>query len=506
MTFNWRSAYSAFLSILAIGLLAWSIFQMPTYNPLLSFFLILLLAVLTQSTVTSLVGGMVSVSVSSAISLAAVPLYGPVAGALVAMAAEVGLWFISIRTDNPGWKRAAERLGVNAGMNGTAAFLAGMVLQTTAQWLGADTLLGQTIPWLLAALVGDQVNLWLLTVIIYLAHGVRPYEVWKENRWAIPINVLVMSVGGGLLSLAVQQFGLLGVAIFFLPIVLSSYSFRLTANATKKQMAELEEMVALRTQALADANEQLADTNQQLADTNLQLADANQELKTLQREKDAFLAVLTHDMRTPLTSIRGYASILRDREMPPDQIGKIAQVILRSQDTLLEIVNNILEIEKLQSGTPVLLEYSQFDLAQLLKTTAESLEAAALEKEIRLECHTEPVSIMVRADMKKIQRVLLNLISNAVKYTPEGGKVKVEGAINSSYVMVNVVDTGYGIPADELPFIFNRFTRVKKHQAIAVGTGLGLTIVKSLVEAHNGEIVVQSQEGVGSTFTMKLPL
>jgi signal transduction histidine kinase len=480
-----RAGYSGVLSLLGVLFVSWGLLQLPTYSPLLTYIFLIFLAVLTQITMIYLVGGTAIVSVSTAISFAVVPLYGPVAAALVAAVAEIGLWVISIRTDKPPWKQAAERLGVNVGMNATAIFLAGMAYQLTANWLGADTLAGQVIPWIVGALVGDQVNLWLLSVIIYLAHGVKPITVWLDNRWAVPINVTVMSVGGGILSLAVREFDLLAVLIFFLPILLSAYSFRLTVNKTKEQMVQLEEMVELRT---AD------------------LAKVNKELETVNKDKDSFLAVLTHDMRTPLTSIQGYASVLKDREVTPEQQRHIAKIILRSQDTLLEIVNNILEIEKLQSGTPVLLEQTSFDLALLTAGAAELLAAQAQEKEITFEYERVPTPIMIEADMKKIERAVMNLISNAVKYTPRGGSVKVEVGINGRYAQVGVTDTGYGIPADELPYIFDRFSRVKGHQNLAVGTGLGLAIVKSLIEAHNGEILVESEVDVGSTFTLKLPL
>jgi signal transduction histidine kinase len=299
------------------------------------------------------------------------------------------------------------------------------------------------------------------------------------------MNVLVMSIGGGLITLAVVQFGLLGLAIFVLPIILSAYSFRITVNNAKKQMGKLEEMVALRTQALADAN---------------------QKLETLHQEKNSFLAVLTHDMRTPLTSIRGYGSIMRDRELTREQQTKIAKVILHSQDTLLEIVNNILELEKLQSGTPILLESSNFNLALLVKNTTESLETQALEKQISLNYDQIPSPIMVTADMNKIRRVILNLVSNALKYTPESGLVSVKVEASGRFAIFQVKDNGYGIPADELPTIFDRYSRVKGHRHLAIGTGLGLAIVKSLIEAHEGEISVTSEEDVGSTFSVKLPL
>ncbi|MCZ7667636.1 MAG: HAMP domain-containing histidine kinase [Chloroflexi bacterium] len=304
--------------------------------------------------------------------------------------------------------------------------------------------------------------------------------------------MLVSGLGGAILALAFIEFNLLGILVFFLPIAASAYAFRMYARQTEAQMTQLEDLVDLRTSDL------------ELANSNL--AEANQELEELGKEKDAFLAVLTHDMRTPLTSIKGYGSILRDRELDRAQQEHIAKVILRSQDTLLEIVNNLLEVGKLQSGTPVLLERSSFDLALLVKGAAESLDALAQEKRITLHFDPVPSPVEVTADDKKIQRVVLNLISNAIKYTPDEGEVFITTSVSGKYAVVMVKDTGYGIPADELTFIFERYSRIKKHQAIAIGTGLGLAIVKSLVEAHNGEILVSSEEGVGSTFTLKLPI
>ena len=482
---NMRQVYSAILSaagliIVILGLLSFPNYENPSILLLLLFF-----AIATQSTMTYLVGGNVSVSVSGAISFAIAGLYGPVAAGMAAAIAELGLWLLSLSPEDRDWSHELERLGVNSGIHGISILVAGIIFMQVRQLLGSGDFLVDTIPWFTGAIIGDQVNFWLLSIIIYLANGVRPKEVWRENRWAIPMNVLVMSIGGGLITLAVVQFGLLGLAIFVLPIILSAYSFRVTVNNAKEQMEKLEDMVTVRTQALADANH---------------------KLEELHREKDSFLAVLTHDMRTPLTSIRGYGSIMRDRELTREQQAKIAKVILNSQDTLLEIVNNILELEKLQSGTPILLESSNFDLALLVKNTAESLETQALEKQITLNYDQIPSPVLVTADMSKIRRVILNLISNALKYTPESGLVSVGMEANGRFAVFQVKDNGYGIPADELPYIFDRYSRVKGHRHLAIGTGLGLAIVKSLIEAHNGEISVESEENVGSTFTFKLPL
>ncbi|WP_420641025.1 sensor histidine kinase [Candidatus Leptofilum sp.] len=480
-----RQIYSGLLSLAGLVIIIIGLLRFPQYENPSILLLLLFFAIATQSTMTYLAGGNVSVSVSGAISFAVVGMYGPIAAGMAAAIAELGLWVLSLKTKERDWNHEVERLGVNIGIHAISTLLAGIVFFWVRGLLGTGSFFIDSIPWFVGAIVGDQVNFWLLAIIIYLAAGVPPKDVFKENRWAIPMNVLVMSIGGGLIMLAVVQFGLLGLAIFVLPIILSAYSFRVTVNNAKKQMEKLEEMVTVRTQALADANH---------------------KLEELHKEKDSFLAVLTHDMRTPLTSIRGYGSIMRDRELTREQQTKIAKVILNSQDTLLEIVNNILELEKLQSGVPILLESSNFDLALLVKNTAESLETQALEKTITLNYDQIPSPIMVTADMSKIRRVILNLISNALKYTPESGLVSVRTLVNGRFAIFQVEDNGYGIPADELPHIFDRYSRVKGHRHLAIGTGLGLAIVKSLIEAHDGEISVQSEENVGSTFTFKLPL
>ncbi len=481
-----RRIYSSFLAITGLVIVLWGIFQFPAYNNPIILLLLLFFAIAVQSTMTPLTMENVGVSVSGAFSFAAVGLYDPITGAMIAGIAEFGLWMISLRSRNRGWRLELERLGVNVGIHSISILTAGFVFYLIQSWFGANTFLGMTLPWIVGAVVADQVNFWLLAIIVYLANGVKPVEIWRQNRWAVPMNILVLAIGGGLIFLAVRQFGLLGLGIFVLPIVLSAYTFRLTVNNTKKQMEMLEEQVAARTQDLADANAQLEKLNE---------------------EKNAFLAVLTHDMRTPLTSIKGYASVLRDRELTFEQQKKIAGIILRSQDTLLDIVNNILELEKLESSdTPVLLETTSFDLALLAKVSADSLKAQAGEKGISLEYDAVPSPVMITADMNKIQRVILNLVSNAIKYTPENGRVQVRAYANGRNALVEVQDTGYGIPEDELPTIFDRYSRVQSHRRLAIGTGLGLAIVKSLVDAHNGEITVTSKENEGSTFTVKLPL
>lgn len=489
---NFRNIYLWLISLIGFVLVGWGLFLLPGLDSLFVFLLLFLLAIAAQAVSTMLVGGHVIVEVGTAVSMAAVALYGPQAACLIAAAGVTTGTLLNLQTNWKGWPAAAERIGFNVGMSAIAIFLAGLVFQGIAATFSFSSIAVLVLAWIVASVVNDQTNLWLLIGLLHLQSGAKPLHIWQQHKWAIPINVVVMSIGGGVLAFAVQEFNIIGIGIFFLPIALSAYSFRLYVNQTKKQMINLEELVAERTGELARANEELA--------------RANKELSTLSKEKDDFLAVLTHDMRTPLTSIKGYASILRDRDLEPEKHKQIAKIILRSEEALLEIVNNILEIEKMQSGTPILLERASFDLALLAKGVTETLQAQAMEKNITLHYDEVPSPIMIEADVKKIERVITNLISNAIKYTPDGGEVWVRARAKGRYAQFAVKDNGYGIPAAELPFIFDRYSRVKGHRSLAVGTGLGLAVVKSLIEAHGGHITVKSVEDKGSIFTVILPI
>lgn len=476
--------YLLLVSSLGLLLAALGVGQLLALEDPYTFLLLVLLAIGAQTTATLLMEGGITVSVSSAISLAIVPLYGPVIAGLSAALAEAGLWLINVPKGRSNWKGTLSQLTFNMGMTALALYVGGLIFYLTRALLGVDSLAGESLPWLFAAIVSNQVNVGLLIGILYLQRGVNALEFWLEHRWAMSIDVAVMSVGGALLMLAVVEFGLLGISIFFLPILLSGYAFRLYVRRTQTQMDRLEEIVAARTQDLGNANKELAELNEQ---------------------KDAFLAVLTHDMRSPLTNIHGYATLLRDHPgFPQAQQQQMLDIILRNERALLEIVNNILDIEHLESGAPILLQRENFDLGGVIKEVLESSEAQAQERRIELAFENGS-PLFIHADRSKIARIMQNLISNAIKYTPAQGKVCVTSGMNGSKVTIDVADTGYGIPGDELPHIFDRFRRVAKHKSKAVGTGLGLAIVKNLVEAHEGQIEVSSAEGEGSTFTITLP-
>ena len=288
----------------------------------------------------------------------------------------------------------------------------------------------------------------------------------------------MLALGGGTLAYALQTYEWLGVTIFFLPIILSAYAFRLYVRQMQTHLNNLEQIVADRTKDLAELNQQ----------------------------KDAYLAVLTHDMMTPLTSIQLCAEELQADPGAAADDPNLVTYMLRSQKTLLGIVRNILDIEKLQAGRSLATHKTECDLAQLVIDVVGILHAEATEKSITIQYELETQPFFISADRQQMERVVMNLISNAVKYTPYGGSVVMTVYTEGRFVLLQVKDSGYGIPSAELPYIFDRYRRVEQLKDKATGTGLGLAITKALVESHAGEITVMSTEGKGSIFTVKLPL
>jgi signal transduction histidine kinase len=474
--------YLILVSAIGVLLALYGVLQISLTREYLNFILLVALAVIVQFSATSIPvskNSGITYTIAPAITLAIVPFYGPAAAALAEAVSGSALWLARPANERT-WKKSLPQLVFNIGMGSTAIYIAGWVFLEMQGLLGATTLAGMILPWLLAAVVNDQVNLWLLIGILTLQNKPRPrpFLIWKQNVWAMTIGVFSMSIGGAALAFVVSRFDWVGVVIFFLPILLSAYADHAYVRQMREHMNQLEEIVAERTK----------------------------ELEDLMREKDAFLAVLTHDMKSPLTTIGLYAQLIKKQPDLLRQKPGITDVLLHSQQTLTEIVNNILDIEKLQSGHALPLMRETFELGPLLEWLAESVAPQAQSKEITFQLHTDLSPIVITADRQHLERIFSNLFSNAIKYTADGGKVCVKARQMQNAAVVNIEDTGYGIPAEELPFIFQPFRRVLKHKDKARGTGLGLAITKALVEAHGGAISVSSCEGQGSTFTVQLPL
>jgi two-component system, OmpR family, phosphate regulon sensor histidine kinase PhoR len=230
------------------------------------------------------------------------------------------------------------------------------------------------------------------------------------------------------------------------------------------------------------------------------------ELRRLEKVRKDFVANVSHELRTPITAIRGYAETLQSGALrDPNVAPKMVEIIHRQSERLSELVEDLLELSRLESRE-VQLKLSNVPLAVAASRAAETVKPKAAGKDICLELHV-PQDLVARGDERALEQVLLNLLDNAVKYTPAGGRVDVFGALEDGRCVVRVKDTGVGIEPRHLSRIFERFYRVDKGRSRDLGgTGLGLSIVKHLVGAMGGEVKVESQPNVGSVFVIFLPV
>ena len=242
-----------------------------------------------------------------------------------------------------------------------------------------------------------------------------------------------------------------------------------------------------------------------LAEQALQLTAQNESLRELDRLKDEFISMFSHELRTPLASILGYAEILREGGVSGPEAGHCAEVIERNAQRRLHLVGDLQVLSQIQSGQ-LAMDFRRADLAGLAASAVEELRPQARDKHIDLSLAVTDVPRLV-VDPARIAKLIGNLLSNAVKFTPDGGRIEVRLGTEAGQAVLTVADTGVGISAADRERIFERFyrTAIARRQEIQ-GTGLGLTISQAIVDAHHGTITVDSEEGRGSTFTVRLPL
>ena len=234
--------------------------------------------------------------------------------------------------------------------------------------------------------------------------------------------------------------------------------------------------------------------------------EQNRHLVELDRMKDDFVASVSHELRTPLTSINGYLDLMLEDcdDLPPDQ-RQYLNVVRRNSERLLRLVGDLLFVAQVDAGR-ISLELAEVDLSALIAEAVEAARPVAEEKHIELITHVAPIELR-EADALRLGQVLDNVLSNAVKFTPNEGSVSVHAFLEGARAVVEVADTGIGISAEDQLRLFDRFFRsaVANHMAIP-GTGLGLAIAKAIVEGHDGAISLESEPGSGTTVRLELPL
>jgi len=294
---------------------------------------------------------------------------------------------------------------------------------------------------------------------------------------------------------------ILAVAFIVLYLSLFPILHRVTAQLAtrnqrlREQAAEREELLEAERSARAEA-----EAIQRL------LAEQNERLRGLDRMKDEFVSLVSHELRTPLTSIRGYLELLLDEsgDLTPEQTRFLA-VVDRNSEKLLHLVGDLLFLAQVDAGK-LAIAHELVDLEALLQDSVDALRPIAESRGIELVTSIAPVPNRV-GDGTRLGQVLSNLLSNALKFTPEGGRVSVSLHADGECTVVEVEDNGVGIPAAEQGRLFERFFRSSRATEAAIpGTGLGLAITKAIVEGHGGRISVASEENVGTSVRVELPL
>ncbi len=259
---------------------------------------------------------------------------------------------------------------------------------------------------------------------------------------------------------------------------------------------------------LEEKREQLEQVNHQLNETNRNLNEANAKLREISEMKEEFLALTTHDLRSPLAVISGVISFFtsgRLGELSGEQKNMVA-MMERNAQSLIELVNDLLDASKLEAGS-MRLDPTSIDLRGLINELHETIEPLAREKNITLKEELPPRLPPIEADRAKLRRIIVNLLSNAIKFTQHGGTVTVTAERIGNYLRVAVADTGVGIAPEDVARLFDKYEQARSRATRGEkGTGLGLYIIRQLVELHGGEIHVQSEPGKGSTFTFTLPI
>jgi len=227
--------------------------------------------------------------------------------------------------------------------------------------------------------------------------------------------------------------------------------------------------------------------------------------RELDRMRDAFVATVSHELRTPLTSISGFLEMMQEEEQGLGETGRrYLDVIRRSTERLHALVEDLLLIAQIEANR-VELQCAPLDVTELLSSSVEAIRPSADDKGVELELVTDHPPL-VNGDRNRLTQVLDNLISNAVKFTSDGGKVTVSASGEGNAVRVVVADTGIGVPSEEQGQVFSRFFRASTATQLAIpGTGLGLAISRALVEQHGGTIVFESAEGEGTQVVITLP-
>ncbi len=246
------------------------------------------------------------------------------------------------------------------------------------------------------------------------------------------------------------------------------------------------------------------DAQDKLADALEAQRSANADLEKLDRAKTEFLSIVSHEFRTALTGIQGFSELIRDGGLEPDELRAYGGYIFNDAERVNRLIGDMLDLDRMESGR-MTMRTADVDINEVLSDTM--ARASNTSNLVEFKADLDPRLPIVTGDRDRLVQVVSNLVNNAVKYSPEGGTVTLSSRADGGFALVTVADTGLGIPPNEIGHVFERFRRVHSGAAQSIaGTGLGLTIVKQIVEMHGGKIWIESAVGHGSAFHFTIPL